>query len=241
MARPRVFVSSTYYDLKHIRASLENFIESLGFDAVLFGGQPGSGVFSVDRRAHKTATSRTARHPRFVRRSRRLRTTHGTDTGRASGTLFQRRPAGSPTIEWNERLMNMHFRARLARQPMRFIAGSASLGKSLFLLLLPVALCIAGCSSGQERIDETKQKGNQIIRALEQFRTDRGQYPKSLADLSPKYIQELPLPTWGLKAWQYESDGSEFTLTVNESVHTGNGDSRWLRYQGEKWGWQVGD
>lgn len=36
MARPRVFVSSTYYDLKHIRSSLETFIESLGFDAVLF-------------------------------------------------------------------------------------------------------------------------------------------------------------------------------------------------------------
>lgn len=36
MARPKVFVSSTYYDLKHIRASLEVFIESLGFDAVLF-------------------------------------------------------------------------------------------------------------------------------------------------------------------------------------------------------------
>jgi hypothetical protein len=35
MARPRVFVSSTYYDLKHIRASLESFIESLGYDAVL--------------------------------------------------------------------------------------------------------------------------------------------------------------------------------------------------------------
>ena len=36
LARPRVFVSSTFYDLKHIRASLEVFIESLGFDAVLF-------------------------------------------------------------------------------------------------------------------------------------------------------------------------------------------------------------
>ncbi|MES2393243.1 MAG: DUF4062 domain-containing protein [Acidobacteriota bacterium] len=35
MARPRVFVSSTYYDLKHLRSSLENFIESLGFDAIL--------------------------------------------------------------------------------------------------------------------------------------------------------------------------------------------------------------
>lgn len=35
MARPRVFVSSTYYDLKHIRASLEVFIESLGFEPIL--------------------------------------------------------------------------------------------------------------------------------------------------------------------------------------------------------------
>ena len=35
MARPRVFVSSTYFDLKHIRSSLEVFIHSLGYDAVL--------------------------------------------------------------------------------------------------------------------------------------------------------------------------------------------------------------
>lgn len=35
MARPRIFVSSTYYDLKHIRSSLENFIQTLGFDPIL--------------------------------------------------------------------------------------------------------------------------------------------------------------------------------------------------------------
>jgi hypothetical protein len=35
MAKPRVFVSSTYYDLKHIRASLEAFITELGYDPVL--------------------------------------------------------------------------------------------------------------------------------------------------------------------------------------------------------------
>jgi hypothetical protein len=35
MAKPRVFISSTYYDLKHIRASLENFLESLGFEPIL--------------------------------------------------------------------------------------------------------------------------------------------------------------------------------------------------------------
>jgi hypothetical protein len=36
MAKPRIFVSSTYYDLRHIRNSLEAFIEQLGFEAVLF-------------------------------------------------------------------------------------------------------------------------------------------------------------------------------------------------------------
>lgn len=36
MAKPRVFVSSTYYDLKHIRNSVEAFIDGFGYDAVLF-------------------------------------------------------------------------------------------------------------------------------------------------------------------------------------------------------------
>jgi len=35
MARPRVFISSTFYDLKHIRSSLEQFVENLGYEAVL--------------------------------------------------------------------------------------------------------------------------------------------------------------------------------------------------------------
>jgi Mg2+ and Co2+ transporter CorA len=36
MAKPRIFVSSTYYDLKHIRDRLESFIESFGYEPVLF-------------------------------------------------------------------------------------------------------------------------------------------------------------------------------------------------------------
>ena len=35
MAKPRIFVSSTYYDLKHIRADLERFILEQGYEAVL--------------------------------------------------------------------------------------------------------------------------------------------------------------------------------------------------------------
>ena len=33
---PRIFVSSTYYDLKHVRERLEKFIESYGFEPILF-------------------------------------------------------------------------------------------------------------------------------------------------------------------------------------------------------------
>ena len=36
MAKPRIFVSSTYYDLKHIRASLDAFIRTFGYEPVLF-------------------------------------------------------------------------------------------------------------------------------------------------------------------------------------------------------------
>jgi hypothetical protein len=35
MAKPRIFVSSTYYDLKHLRSALESFIDRLGFEPVL--------------------------------------------------------------------------------------------------------------------------------------------------------------------------------------------------------------
>ncbi|MCX5864289.1 MAG: DUF4062 domain-containing protein [Deltaproteobacteria bacterium] len=35
MPRPRIFVSSTFYDLKHIRSSLESFIEGMGYEPVL--------------------------------------------------------------------------------------------------------------------------------------------------------------------------------------------------------------
>jgi hypothetical protein len=35
MAKPRIFISSTYYDLKHLRSSLENFIDTLGYEPIL--------------------------------------------------------------------------------------------------------------------------------------------------------------------------------------------------------------
>jgi len=55
MAKPRVFVSSTYYDLRHIRSGLESFIDSLGYDAVLFesGDVPFSHEVPLDESCYK--------------------------------------------------------------------------------------------------------------------------------------------------------------------------------------------
>ncbi|AMK18669.1 MULTISPECIES: DUF4062 domain-containing protein [Sphingobium] len=36
MAKPRVFISSTYYDLKSVRTDLEHFIKDQGYDPILF-------------------------------------------------------------------------------------------------------------------------------------------------------------------------------------------------------------
>ena len=35
MAKPRIFISSTYYDLKHVRADLERFVRDMGYEPVL--------------------------------------------------------------------------------------------------------------------------------------------------------------------------------------------------------------
>lgn len=46
MAKPRVFISSTFYDLKHIRSSLDSFINSIGFEAIL--SEKGDIAYSPD-------------------------------------------------------------------------------------------------------------------------------------------------------------------------------------------------
>jgi hypothetical protein len=46
MAKPRVFISSTFYDLKHVRSSLETFLITLGYDPVL--SEKGSIAYSPE-------------------------------------------------------------------------------------------------------------------------------------------------------------------------------------------------
>lgn len=58
MVKPRVFVSSTYYDLKYIRNHLKNFIESFGYEAVLFedGDIPYDHLLPIDQSCYSEVT-----------------------------------------------------------------------------------------------------------------------------------------------------------------------------------------
>ncbi|MCH7877905.1 MAG: DUF4062 domain-containing protein [candidate division Zixibacteria bacterium] len=57
MARPRIFISSTYYDLKDIRESLEGFIRELGFEPILseIGNIPYSPDTPLDESCYREA------------------------------------------------------------------------------------------------------------------------------------------------------------------------------------------
>lgn len=59
MARPRIFISSTYYDLKHIRSAMEVFVEGFGYEAVLFesGDIPFSHTEPLDESCYKEIQS----------------------------------------------------------------------------------------------------------------------------------------------------------------------------------------
>ena len=45
--------------------------------------------------------------------------------------------------------------------------------------------------------------GDEIIKALEAYKSDHGRYPTSLNALVPAYLQEIKAPTWGIGAWNY--------------------------------------
>src|ERR1035441_9563184 len=47
MAKPKVFISSTYYDLRHVRTALEGFIVSLGYEPIL--SEKGHIAYAPDR------------------------------------------------------------------------------------------------------------------------------------------------------------------------------------------------
>jgi hypothetical protein len=64
LAIPRVFISSTCYDLKHIRENLKYFVKTIGYEPVL--SDDGDVYYSVDAHTHDACLSEVATCQLFI-------------------------------------------------------------------------------------------------------------------------------------------------------------------------------
>ena len=84
-------------------------------------------------------------------------------------------------------------------------------------LICSVFILASACSSSWSEgdVNETMLRGNKICRALNQYLITNGKLPSDLKELTPYYFAEVPLPTVGLKRWEYTPfGGSNYTLEV---------------------------
>ncbi|EGQ7962989.1 DUF4062 domain-containing protein, partial [Vibrio parahaemolyticus] len=64
MASPRVFVSSTCYDLKYIRENIKYFVKTLGYEPVL--SEDGAVFFNPEEHTHDSCLSEVPNCQMFV-------------------------------------------------------------------------------------------------------------------------------------------------------------------------------
>ena len=56
----------------------------------------------------------------------------------------------------------------------------------------------------EDRLAETKERGSEIVAALERHRRETGDYPPALEALVTEYLPSIEQPTWGLQRWRYQ-------------------------------------
>lgn len=94
------------------------------------------------------------------------------------------------------------------------------LGAFLLLVLLVCGSCLlleAMDKRDRKRLAETLAAGDPIIAALERFRADNNEYPETLDALVPRYLKEIPKPTWGTREWQYWCGQETYALFIQRS------------------------
>jgi len=86
---------------------------------------------------------------------------------------------------------------------------------SLFIALLVVAL-LAGCSkSAKPDANNAKPVGIAAIKlAVQTFNTQEGHFPKTLDELTPKYIEQLPAAPAG---WTFAYDPATGEVKLNRA------------------------
>jgi hypothetical protein len=74
---------------------------------------------------------------------------------------------------------------------------------------------------------EQVRRGQPIVRAIEEFKRQTGEYPVTLADLLPKYLPEAPetsdRPNRKFQGWDYQTVTSGVTVTYSLRYYMGKG------------------
>ncbi len=63
---------------------------------------------------------------------------------------------------------------------------------NLLFLSCFILLTIAACLSPDEEIRINQERGNKIVKVLEDYNRDYGQFPENLELLVPAYLSEIP-------------------------------------------------
>lgn len=68
-------------------------------------------------------------------------------------------------------------------------------------------------------LEASKERGAEIVAALEAYHAEHGTYPEQLEELVPARLPSLEQPTWGLGRWRYR----RYTpADIHESADTTN-------------------
>ena len=104
------------------------------------------------------------------------------------------------------------------------------------LFTLPVQ---AYRSLGNPTAEEGQQKANELIKALESYKTDIGNYPPSLDLLVPKYLPAIPRPSWVVR-YDYEllAGEDEFIIIFDVGISF---DGDFCEYSSKTQTWSCSD
>lgn len=89
----------------------------------------------------------------------------------------------------------------------------------LSLLIIGVVVLLSACSRTRE-FRAQAEAGQQIVKAIEEFRKKTGNYPASLADLGLKH---LPTVSHGPGQWEYRAVTNVTGMTFTLSYFMGKG------------------
>ena len=80
-------------------------------------------------------------------------------------------------------------------------------------------------------------KGTELVAALDAYHAANNHYPATLADLVPAFLDEVRMPRWGNREWEYAryKQGDGFSLQVCSngrdcypSISYSSGGGQWL-------------